>query len=175
MKQLPFIFKQVRSQNFFGTVRQHCCKAASISDAILSILPHPLNLLPYFPPLCISSLSTSPPLHVSDCFSIPLASAFPLTSLEFFNEMPKIFEPGTLNYYTLSCLIIWILSVFRNPTLTHLPLFGSMDSLLCDLIALTPGLALCLPMTRTLAVASSFLSGRACLSLNFLPLLSFCL
>ena len=145
---MPFLFKQVRNQNFFGIVRQDCCKAAGISDAILSILPRPSNLLPYFRPLCISSLSTSPPLRFSDCFSIPLASAFPLTSLEFFNGMPKIFEPGTLNYYTLSCLIMWILSVFRNPTLTHFPPSGSMDSLLCNLIALTPGLALCLPMTR---------------------------
>ena len=84
--------------------------------------------------------------------------------------MPEVFEPGALNYYTLSRFILWILSVFRNPTLTHLPLFGSLDSPLYDLIALTPGLAFFFLMTRTPAVASSFLSGRAYASPSFPPL-----
>ena len=47
----------------------------------------------------------------------------------------------------------------------------SLDSLLCNLIAHTPDLAFSLLMARTLAAASSFSSGRAFLSLNFLLLL----
>ena len=57
----------------------------------------------------------------------------------------------------------------RNPILTHLLLFGFLVSLLRIVIALTPGLAFSLVIPRMLAVASSFLSGRAYLSLNFLP------
>ena len=60
-------------------------------------------------------------------------------------------------------------SASRNPILTHLPLSGFLDSLLCVLIAPSPGLAFSLLMPRTPAAASSFLSGRAYLFLNFLP------
>ena len=50
-----------------------------------------------------------------------------------------------------------------------------LDFLLCVLITPTPGLAFSLVMPRTLAVASSFLLGRAYPSLNFLPPFSLCL
>ena len=63
-------------------------------------------------------------------------------------------------------------SVSRNPILTHLPFSGFLDSLLCVLIAPTPSLAFSLLMPRTLAAASSLSSGRAYLSLNYLPSLS---
>ena len=46
--------------------------------------------------------------------------------------MPEVFEPGALNYYLLSRLILSILSISRNPTLTHLPLSRFLDSLLSD-------------------------------------------
>ena len=82
-----------------------------------------------------------------------------LTHSRFFNGMPDVFEPGALNYHTLSRLILWILSVSRNPASTHLPRFGSLNSLLCNLIASIPGLVFFLSITCTLAVASSFLSG----------------
>ena len=61
------------------------------------------------------------------------------------------------------------LFVFRNPTLIYLPLSGSLDSLLCDPMALTPDLAFFLLMSQTLVAASSFSSGRAYPSLSFLP------
>ena len=57
----------------------------------------------------------------------------------------------------------------RGPILAHLPLSGFLGSLLCDLIAPTPGLAISFLMPRTLAEASSLSSGRAYLFLNFLP------
>ena len=55
--------------------------------------------------------------------------------------------------------------------MTHLPLSEFLDSLLCILIAPTPGLAFSLLMPHTLAVVSSFLSDRAELSTSSLSLL----
>ena len=74
-----------------------------------------------------------------------------------------------LNFYILFGLLLLILYVSRNLTLTHLPLFGSLDSLSYDLIAPNPGLAFSLPIPRTLAAVSSFSLGRVYPSLNFLP------
>ena len=133
--------------------------------------PHPCFQISYPPSThFVSSPSEpSPPLHASGCFSIPLLSSSPLTCSGFFNEMLEVSEPGALNYYTLFRLILLTLFVSRNLTLTHLPLSGSLDSLLCDLIAPSPGLAFFLPIPGTLAAVSLFSSGRAYPSLNFLP------
>ena len=76
--------------------------------------------------------------------------------------------PGAINYYILSRIILLISFLSRNLSLIYFPLFQSLDSLLCDLIALTPGLAFSLPILRTLAAASSISSDRAYPSLNFL-------
>ena len=71
-------------------------------------------------------------------------------------------EPGALNCYPFFRLIPLTLSLSRNLTLIHLSISGSLDFLLCDLIAPTPGLALFLLMPLTLAASSSsFSSGRA--------------
>ena len=86
-----------------------------------------------------------------------------------FNGMLEVFEPEALNYFTFFRPILLTLSVSRNPILTHLPFPGFLVYLLCVLIAPTPGLAFSLLMPRTLAAVSSYLSGRAYLSLNFLP------
>ena len=82
---------------------------------------------------------------------------------------------GALNYFTFLRLILSTLSAFRNPILTPLSLSGFLDSLLCALIAPTPGLAFPLLMPRTPAAALSFSSGRAYLFLNFLFPLFLCL
>ena len=55
--------------------------------------------------------------------------------------MLEVCEPGALNCYTLSRLIPLTLFVSRNLTSIYLRLSGSLDSLLCYLIAPTPGLA----------------------------------
>ena len=99
----------------------------------------------------------------TSCFLFPS-----LTPSEFFNEMLGVSEPGTLNCYTLFRLIPLTLFVSRNLTLIHLPLSGSLDSVLCDLIALTSDLVFFLLMSQMLAAVSSFLSGRAYPSLSFL-------
>ena len=105
---------------------------------------------------------------VLGCFSIPPAS---LTSSGFFNGMLKISKPGALNCYTLSRLILLTLFTFRNPTLTHLPLSRSVDSLLCDLITLTPSL----PFFPNDPHTSSgiIISVRQCLSFSKLSTSSF--
>ena len=120
---------------------------------ILYLLP----LLPHHRPLLLAIfLPLLPPL-------------LPLTLSGFFNGMLEVSEPGALNYFIFYRPIQSILSASRNPILTHLPLSGFLDSLLCVLIAPTAGLAFSLLISRTPAAASSFSSGRAYLFLNFLP------
>ena len=117
---------------------------------ILYPLPLPLHHRPLLPPILLRLLSS-------------------LTLSGFFNGMLKVFVPGALNYSTFSRPILLTLSAFRNSILTLLPLSRFLDSLLCVLIAPTPGLAFSLLIPRTLAAALSFSSDRAYLSLNFLP------
>ena len=117
----------------------------------------------------LSASSPPPLLAVSLHLLLPLP---PWTPSGFFDEMLGVSKQGALNSYFFFHLIPLTLFVSRNLTLTDLPLSGSLDSLLCDLIAPTSGLALSFLMPRTLAAASSFSSGMACLSLNFLPPLS---
>ena len=115
-----------------------------------------LPLPPYHRPLLQAVLRLLPPL-------------LPQTFSEFFNGMLEVFEPETMNYFTFFRPILSALSVSKNPILTHLPLSGLLDSLFCVLIAPTPSLSFSLLMPRTLAGVLSFSSGRAYLSLSFLP------
>ena len=98
-----------------------------------------------------------------------LPPLLPLTLSGFFNGMLEVSEPGALNYFIFYRPIQSILSASRNPILTDLPLSGFRGSLLCVLIASTPGLAFSLLIPRMPAVVSSFSSGRAYSFLNFLP------
>ena len=125
---------------------------------------------PLFPHLPILYLLPVPPHHHPLLLAVllRLLPPLPLTVLGFFNGMLEVFEPGALKYFTFFRLILSTLSASRNPILTHLPLSGFLDSLFCILIAPTPSLAFSLLMPLTLAVALSFSSGRAYLSLNFL-------
>ena len=135
-------------------------------------LPPNSRLQTSYPPSAhfVSSTSAlSPPPLAPGFFSTPPASSSNPDSLRLFNGMQGVAEPGTLNCYTFFCFILLTLFVSRNLTLIHLPLSGSLDSLLCDLIAPTSGLEHSLQTPRTLAAASSFSSGRAYPSLNFLP------
>ena len=104
-------------------------------------------------------------LAVLLCLLPPLSTP---TLSGFFNGMLEVFEPAALNYFTFFCPSLLTLSVFRNPILTHHPLSGFLDSLLCVLIAPTPRLAFSLVMPCTLVAASPFSSDRADPSLNFL-------
>ena len=92
-------------------------------------------------------------------------------SLRVLQWNAEISKPVAINFLTLFCLILLTLFVSMYLTLIYLPLSGSLDTLLCDLIAPTPGLVFFLLMSHTLAAVSSFSSGRAYLSLSFLLLL----
>ena len=149
---------------------------SSPSSANATLLPHPC-LQTSYPPSThyISSPSAPSPLCLAPgCPSMPPASSPPLTLSGFSNRMLEGFELEVLNYFTLFCPILSTLSVSRNPILTHFSFSGFLDSLLCVLITPTPSLAFSLLMPCTLAAVSSFLSGRAYLSLNSLPPLFLC-
>ena len=120
--------------------------------AYKSLIPLPLSLylLPLLPHHCFMLLAAS----------LLLLLPFPLTPSRFVNGMLEVFEPGALNFYTLFRLILLILLLSRNLSLIHLSLSESLDSLLCDLIAPTPGLAFSLVMLCML-VAASYSSGKA--------------
>ena len=107
---------------------------------------YPLLMLHSRPTLVSKPLISHLPilylLHHCPCSWPSLyASCLPLTSSGFFNGMLEVFKPGALNYFIFSRPILSTLSASRNPILTHLPLSGFLDSLLCVLIAPTPGLA----------------------------------
>ena len=136
-------------------------------SANAALSPHP-HFQTSYPPSAHSISSPSAPS------SPPLAPGYSLTLSGFPKGMLEVFEPGALNYFTFFHPILLTLSVSRNPILTHFPLSRFLDSLLCILIAPTPGLAFFLLMLCTLAAVSSFLSGRAYFSLNFLPPLFLC-
>ena len=132
--------------------------------------PPPMLIQLYRPTLVFKPLVPLLPTSYSHHRPMLLAVfKYLLSPSGFFNGMLEVFEPGALNYFAFFRLILLTLSVSRNLILTHLPLSGFLDSLLCVLNAPTPGLAFSLLMPRTLAAASSFSSGRAYPSLNFLP------
>ena len=137
------------------------------TDDALSRHPH---LQTSYPPSAHSippSSAPSPPSLAPGHFSTPPASSPPLTLSGFFNGLLEVFEPEALNYFIFYHPIQSILSASRNPILTHLPLSGFLDSLLCVLFAPTPGLAFSLLMPRTPAAAVSFSSGSTYPFLNF--------
>ena len=144
---------------------------SSPSSANEALPPHS-RLQTSYPPSTHSVSSPSAPLPPFLALGCPstLPASFPtLTFSGFSNGMLEVFEPEALNYFTFFRPLLLTLSVFRNPILTPLPLFGFLVSLLCILIAPTPGLAFSHQMPRTLRAVLSFSSGRAYLSLNFLP------
>ena len=146
---------------------------SSSSSANATLPPHP-RVQTSYPPSAHFVSSPSPPFIAPGCSSAPPSSSPPLTLSGFFHGMLEVFEPAALNYFTFFRPILSALSASRNAILTHLPLSGFLDSLLCVLIAPTSSLAFPLLMPRTLAVASSFSTSRVYLSLNFQPLLSLC-
>ena len=114
--------------------------------ALRLLMPHPLPVLvfkPLIPRRPIQHLLPLPPHHRPLLLASFYASCLlsPLTLSGFSDGMLEVFEPGALTYFTFFRPILLTLSASRNPILTHLPLFEFLDSLLCVLIAPTPGLA----------------------------------
>ena len=116
---------------------------SSPASANAALSPHP-RLQNSYPPSAHSISSPSSPHHRPLLLAFLLRllpSLLPLTLSGFFNGMLEVFEPGALNYSTFFRPILLILSAFRSPILTDFPRSGFLDSLLCVLIAPTPGLA----------------------------------
>ena len=89
----------------------------SVPSTFKRLIPLP-PILGVFPPhLHHHFLLLAVSLHL-------LLPLFPLTASGFFKKMLAVSEPGALNFYTFSCRIRLTLFVFRNLTLTHLPLSG---------------------------------------------------
>ena len=129
-----------------------------------TLVPKPL--IPHLPILYL----LLPPHHRPLLLAVLLRLVpplLPLTFSEFSNGMLEVFEPGALNYFTFSCPILSTFSASRNPILTHLPLYG-FSALRSDRTHSRSGI-LCRDVTHASGGVSSFLSGRAYLSLNFLP------
>ena len=106
-------------------------------------------LIPHLPILYLLFLpSHHRPLLLAILLHL-LPPLLPLTLSGFFNGMLKVSVLGALNYFTFSRPIQSTLSASRNPILTLLPLSRFLNSLLCVLIAPTPGLAFSLLMPRT--------------------------
>ena len=138
--------------------------------------PSSSNLLSFFCPLRISSLSTLTTASCSWLFLFTSCFLFSSqTTSGFFNGMLGVSKLGALNFYTFFCLIPMTLFASRNLTLTYLPLSGSLDSRLFNVIASTPSLIFFLLLSHTLVTASSFLSGKTYPPLSFLFLLILCL
>ena len=106
-----------------------------------------------FPPFAPSL----PPLAPC-CLSRPSASSSPPDSLRVLQWNTGGLRARGTTLDTFFHLIPLTLSVSRNLTLIHLPLSGSLDSLLCNLIAPTRGLAFSFLMPRML-VTSAYSSG----------------
>ena len=69
------------------------------------------NVLPTFRSLHNSSLCIFPSFYVSGCSSILLLSFSPLTRSELFNEMSQVLKPVTINYFTLSHSILYLIYI----------------------------------------------------------------
>ena len=130
------------------------------------LIPHPpiiylIPMPPHHRPLLLATI-----LH--------LLTPLPPDSLKVLQWNAGGLRARALNYFTFSRPTLSTFSVSRNPILTHLPLSGFLDSLLCVLIAPTAGLAFSLQMPPTLVAAVSFSSGRTYPFLNFSPPLFLC-
>ena len=114
------------------------------------------------------------PLHPHHLFMLLAVSLYLLLSLPLPYSLRVLeWNAGGLRARSTK-LLHFILShpvdlfISRNLTSIFLPLFRSLDSLLCNPMAPTPDLVFFLLMSQTLVAVSSFSSSRA-YSLSFLP------
>ena len=139
-----------------------------------ALTPHP-RLQTFYPPSANFTSSISAPSPPSPAPGFPSAPPASSPTPDFLGILQ--WNAGGLQaritelLHFLSSHPVGLICI-QESNLNSSSSFRILDSLLCDPIVLTPGLAFFLLMTRTLAAASSFSSGRAYLSLNFLPPLS---
>ena len=121
------------------------------------------------------------PLHPHHRLMLLAVSLYLLLPLPFPNSLRVLkWNAGDLQprsselLYFISSHLIDLIYI-QESNLNLCSFFGSLDSLLCDLITPTPDLIFFLLMLQMLAAASSFSSSRAYPSLSFLPPLFLCL
>ena len=121
----------------------------------------------FYPPSAHFVTPFSAPFPLSYSFSCSSTPSAPSSFPDLLYGILEVFEPEVLNFLALSHFNLWILSISRNSTSICLSLSGFLNTMLCNLITLTPGLAFLLLLSCMLA--SSFSSGRIYSSLNSLP------
>ena len=114
------------------------------------------------------------PLHPHHRLMLLAVSYYLLLSLPIPNSL-RVFQWNAGGLQARSTKLLHFISshpvdlVYIQESISiNLPLFKSLDSLLCDSMAPTPDLVFFLLMSQTLAAASSFSSSRAYSSLSFL-------
>ena len=135
-------------------------------------MQHSHPTLPFKPLISFPPTLYLLPLHPHHRLMLLAVFLYLLLSLPFPDSLGVLqWNAGGLEATSTELLHFILLTLFasRNLTLICLPLSGSLDSLLCEPMAPTPGLVFYLLMSQTPAAASSFSSGRVYLSLSFLP------
>ena len=140
--------------------------------------PHPCLQTAYSPYIHFASSPSvpSPPLHVPGCFSIPPASSFFPNSLRVLQWNAGSFcaRRTELLHFTSAHPVAFICIKESNLNLSSSFRIPGFSALRSDHTH-APGLAFSLLIPRKLTATSSFLSGRAYSSRNFLPPLFLCL
>ena len=142
-----------------------------------ALLPHPRlpTSYPFSADFVSSPSASSSPSLATGCLStLPASSSSPDSLRVFQWNAGGLRDRSTkLLHFILSHPVDFIcIQEFNFDSFSSV---GSLDSLLCNLVAPTPGLAFSLLLPHMLAASSSYLSGRAYPSLNFLPPLFLCL
>ena len=139
-------------------------------SANAALPPHARPQTSYPPSAHFVSSPTAPsPLPLAPgCFSTSSASSSPPNSLRVLQwNAGGLRARSTKLLHFISSHPVDLICI-KESNLNSSFFSGSLDSLLCDLIARTPGLLFFLLMPHTLVAALSFSSGRASPSLNFL-------
>ena len=112
------------------------------------------------------------PLHSHHCLMLLAVSLYLLLSLPLPKSL-RVFQSNAGGLQASSTKLLHFISshpidliYIQESNLIYLPLFRSLDSLLCDPMAPTPDLLFFVLMSQTLAAASSFSSRRAYPSLS---------
>ena len=141
------------------------CKRISHLCPVTSYPSYSLSLVPF--------LKFSRTSFTSSASFLPLLSFLTISVL--CNGMHEVFVPKMQNFFDMSCPFMSASSFFRILISILLHLSGSLDTLLCDMIALPFDSALFLLIAHTLYIESFFLSYRLYSRPNFQPFLFLCL
>ena len=148
----------------------HCSIWPPSSNVALALHPHLKTSYPFSTHFVSSPSAPSPPLMLlAVSLYLLLSLSLPYSLRVFQWNAGGLQARSTKLLHFISSHPVDLIYISRILTLIYLPLFRSLDSLLCDPMAPTPNLVFFLLMSQTLAAASLFSSRRAYPSLSFLP------